>query len=75
MDILIRESYSNPQSQVRVQVLKLMETVLNNEVYREYNHRRSDVEEMINEAILYEEDETAEKKYSDAELQCIATIN
>lgn len=44
MDILIRESLQNTQSKTRVQILKLMETVLDNPIYREYKYRFEDVE-------------------------------
>jgi hypothetical protein len=34
-----------------------------------------DVEEIILEQILYEEEEIADKKYSNNELECIASLN
>ena len=75
MDILLREILTNTDSKTRVQILKLMETVLDNNTYREYHHRIDDVEEMIQEQILYEDDELAEKKFTDAEMECIASLN
>lgn len=55
--------------------MKLIETILDNDIYRENKYRMTDVEEMILEQILYEEDEIAEKKYSNNELECIASLN
>ena len=52
MDILLREILTNTDSKTRVQILKLMETVLDNNTYREYHHRIDDVEEMIQEQLL-----------------------
>ena len=37
--------------------------------------RISDVEELIHEQILYEEEEEVGKKYSETELECIASLN
>ena len=75
MDILLREATTNTNSKTRIQILKLMEVVLDNEIYREHKYRMEDVEEMVQECILYEEEESQEKKYGDAELECIATLN
>jgi len=52
-----------------------MEIILNNPIYREENYRIDEVEEVIQEMILYEEDEVAEKNYSDTERECIASLN
>ena len=72
VDILIREATTNGSSMNRVQVYKLLETVLGNEVYKEGKYRLSDVKEMIKEQVLFE-DET--KKYSDVERECVANLN
>ena len=39
MDIMLREALTNPSSKTRVQILRLIETILDNEIYREYSHR------------------------------------
>jgi len=52
-----------------------MEIVLNNQIYREENYRINEVEEVIQEMILYEEDDVADKNYSDTERECIASLN
>lgn len=44
MDILLREVLTNTQSKTRVQILKLLETILDNEIYREDKYRIDDVE-------------------------------
>lgn len=80
LDILLREVSTTPLSKTRVQLLKLLELVLDNQIYREDNYRIEDVEEMIQEQILYEDEEeegdaASGKKHSDAELECIASIN
>ena len=74
LDILLREAQSNAEAKTRVQVLRLMETILDNPVYREYKHRFEDVEEMVVEQILYEDDDQ-EKKMSASEMECIASLN
>ena len=75
LDILLREVTTTAASKTRVQLLKLLEVVLDNPIYREDKYRIDDVEEMIQEQILYEEDEDAGKKYSETELECIASLN
>ena len=47
LDILIREVTTTTSSKTRVQLLKLTELVLDNEVYREDNYRRDDVQEVV----------------------------
>jgi hypothetical protein len=51
-----------------------METILDNPIYREYRHRMDDVEEMIQEQIMYEDDQEG-RKPSEAEKECIASLN
>ena len=75
LDILLREVTTTVSSKTRVQLLKLLEIVLDNDIYREDKYRIDDVEEMIQEQILYEEEEEAGKKYSESELECIASLN
>ena len=53
MDILLREVNTNQSCKTRVQVLRLLETLLNNKTYREYKYRMDEVENMIVESILY----------------------
>jgi len=53
----------------------LIEVILDNESYKEHKYRLNDVEEMVQETILYEEENNNEKKFSDSELECIATLN
>lgn len=48
-DILVREAVHNPLSKNRVQVLKLLEIVLDNKLYREHKFRINDIEQMIQE--------------------------
>ena len=48
---------------------------MDNDIYRENKYRISDVEDMILEQILYEEEEIEDKQYSNAELECIASLN
>ena len=52
-----------------------METLLNNDIYKEQNYKIDEVEEMIDEQIKYEEDEIADKGYTEKELACIAKLN
>ncbi len=52
-----------------------METLLNNNIYQEDNYKIDEVEEMIEEQIKYEEEEIADKKYTEKELACIANLN
>jgi len=61
MDILLREVLTNQESKTRCQILRLMETLLNNDIYKEQNYKIEEVEEMIDEQIKYEEDEIADK--------------
>ena len=46
--------------------------MLNNPIYRQEQYRFSEVEDMVQEQILYED---LDKKYSDTERECIATLN
>ena len=72
MDVMLREVVSNPDSKTRIQIYKLIETVLNNEIYREYKYRYEDVEQVIRENIM---DDEGDNKFSDAERECIASLN
>ena len=74
LDILLREVATNTQGKTRVELYKLMETVLDSEIYREYKYRQEDVEQIIQELIIYEDEDT-EKRYDQNELECIATLN
>lgn len=75
MDIALREVRTQADTKNRVQILKLIETILDNELYRENKYRIGDVEDMILEQILYEEEAVEEKQYSNYELECIASLN
>ena len=72
VDILLREVNTNTDPRVRVQIFKLIETVMANETYRQGKYRYEDVQQMVEETIMYEEEES---KYTEQELECISSLN
>lgn len=71
VDILLRESQTNMDSKVRIAALSLLEVVLNNKVYQEHKFRREDIEDMVQQAILYDDDQP----HDEYEMECLASLN
>ena len=72
LDICLREIQSEKDSSIRVQILRMIETIIEHPVYKEYPYKLEDIRDTINELILYESEEAP---YSIKERESIAKIN
>jgi glycerol-3-phosphate cytidylyltransferase-like family protein len=75
VDILLRESQTNMESKVRIAALSLLEVVLDNKIYREHKFRLQDVEDMVQQAILYDEGDQEGQGHDEYEMECLASLN
>ncbi len=73
MDICLREIYTEKVTEVRVQILRMIETIMDHDMYRTYPYKLEDIREVIHELILYEDEATG--GYSQKEHEYIAILN
>ena len=59
---------------MRVQILRMIETIMDHEMYRTYPYKLDDIRDIINELILYE-DEAQGGGYCDKEKEYISKLN
>mmetsp|Transcript_17598 Transcript_17598/g.29711 ORF Transcript_17598/g.29711 Transcript_17598/m.29711 type:complete len:139 (+) Transcript_17598:547-963(+) len=62
MDIALREVLIQSCFRTKVEILKLMETIMDNPIYSQYQHRLEDVQQMIEEQVLLQEGAQTEEK-------------
>ena len=72
LDICLREIQTEKDSSIRVQILRMIETIMDHPMYKEYPYKLEDIRDTMNELILYESDETP---YSIKERESIAKLN
>ena len=63
------------ESKVRIAALSLLEVVLDNKIYREHKFRLQDVEDMVQQAILYDEGDQEGQGHDEYEMECLASLN
>ena len=73
LDICLREIQTEKVTEVRVQILRTIETIIDHEMYRTYPYKLDDIREIIHELILYEDE--ASGGYSQKEHEYIAILN
>ena len=73
LDICLREIQTEKNENIRVQILRMIETIIEHEMYKRYPYKLEDVKETINELILYEDESTG--GYSMKEKESIAKLN
>jgi hypothetical protein len=74
LDICLREIQTEKNPAIRVQILRMIEIIMDHEMYKRYPHRLEDVRDLINDLILYEEEST-DSEYSIKEKECISKLN
>ena len=74
LDICLQEIQREKDNDVRVQILRMIETIMDHEMYRTYPYKLDDIRDIINELILYE-DEAQGGGYSDKEKEYISRLN
>ena len=72
LDICLREIQTEKDSSVRVQILRMIETIMDNKMYKDYPYKLDDNKETVNELILYEDESSG---YSIKEKESIAKLN
>jgi hypothetical protein len=72
LDICLREIQTEKDASIRVQILRMVETIMDHPVYQEYPYKLEDIRDTINELILYEDDASP---YSIKEKESIAKLN
>ena len=72
LDICLREIQSEREAGVRVQILRMIETIMDHERYRQYPYKLEDIRDTVNELILYEDEQ---HEYSVKEKESIAKLN
>ena len=72
LDICLREIQTEKDSSVRVQILRMIETIMDNKMYKDYPYKLDDIKETVNELILYEDESSG---YSIKEKESIAKLN
>lgn len=75
IDICLREIQREKRPSTRVQILKIVDTIIANSTYKKYPYKLEDVKEMVNEMILYEDDSSMNGGYSMKEKELIAKLN
>lgn len=73
LDICLREIQTEKDASVRVQILRMIETIMDHSMYKQYPYKLEDIRDTVNELILYEDD--ANSEYSMKEKESIAKLN
>lgn len=74
MDICLREIQREKVAHTRAQILKVIETIMDNPMFKKYPYKVDDIKETIYELILYE-DEDPKGGYSLKEREHLAMLN
>lgn len=74
LDICLREIQTEKNPVVRTQILRMIETIMDHDMYKKYPYKLDDIRDTINELILYEPEEE-ENQYSMKEKEYIAKLN
>ena len=72
LDICLREIQSEKDASVRIQILKMIETIMDHEMYKMHPYKLDDIRDTVNELILFEDDQFP---YSVKEKESIAKLN
>jgi Protein of unknown function (DUF2013) len=58
LDICLREIQTEKDSNIRVQILRMIETIMDHWMYKQYPYKLEDIRDTVNELILYEDEST-----------------
>lgn len=75
LDICLREIQTEKNPDIRVQILRMIEIIMDHEMYKMYPYKLDDIRETINELILYEDESVEGGGYSIKEKACISKLN
>lgn len=75
LDICLREIQTEKEPSIRIQILRMVETIMDHAVYRKYPYKLEDIRDMVTELILYEPGEDEQGSYSVKEREYIAKLN
>ncbi|TNV79018.1 hypothetical protein FGO68_gene2123 [Halteria grandinella] len=73
LDICLREIQTEKDPNVRVQILRMIETIMDHEQYKTYPYKLDDIRDTVNELILSEDEENG--AYTIKEKESIAKLN
>ena len=73
LDICLREIQREKKASSRVQILRMIDIILDNSVFKKYPYKIDDIKETLSELILYEDESSG--GYSLKEKEYIVRLN
>jgi hypothetical protein len=73
LDICLREIQTEKDPNVRVQILRMIETIIDHDMYKQYPYKLDDIRDTVNELVLYEDE--SQGGYSIKEKEFISKLN